>query len=114
MDGLSVSLQDKQHVLAVRKFLNVIRQPAFSHLFRVLYRCPGRGGMALQRCDELVHVFFQQVRPHDKHHFIRSLHFVSKLISTWYLVFSRKLAAVSLFPCCFVSSKQSQVPTTNY
>jgi hypothetical protein len=64
--------------------------------------------MALQRCDQLVHVFFQQVRPYDKHYFIASLHVVSKLsilqcFGTKYLVFSCTAAAAvarCLAACC--------------
>src|SRR6185503_8207934 len=114
MDGLAVSLQYKQHILAVGKFLDVIRQAAFSHLLCVLYRCPGRGGMALQRCNQLVHVFFQQVRPYDKHHFIASLHVVSKLekssvVSIWYLAASSQPFHLSHAACIFETE-----PSTNY
>src|SRR5262249_50760628 len=40
----------------------------------VLDRRARAGGMVLQTGYQLVQIFFREVRPHDKHDFVRSLH----------------------------------------
>src|SRR6185437_242217 len=80
-------------ILAVLEFLDVIGQTTLAHLFSILQGGAGRGGVVLQSRDQLIHVFFQHVRPNNKHYFVASLHVISN-----YLVASLQTASESVVP----------------
>src|SRR6185437_5637623 len=108
VNRISVRGQREEDVLTILKLLHVIGQATLAHLLRVLHGSARAAGVVLQRADQLVHVFLQQVRPHNKHYFVRTLHRLSKslLPSTWYLVFgSRHFRKTGL---------QVPIPNTTY
>src|SRR6185437_4464621 len=76
-------------------------QAAFAHLLSVLYGGPCGGGVVLHGGNQLVHVLLHQVRPHNEHYFVASLHVISESFVTRYLVVGiRYLGKSESLPQC--------------
>src|SRR5579871_1943443 len=74
MNGLAIGLQREQHVEPFLELLHVISQPSFAPFIKALHLGPGVGCVRLERGEELVCLLFLQVRPHNKHYLVGTLH----------------------------------------
>src|SRR5581483_9196059 len=68
------AFQGEQHIKTVAELADGVRQTALAHTFNALHGSARPGDLRLQGRDQLLQVFFADIRTDDEHQFISTLH----------------------------------------